>query len=205
MRRGILAAVAAGLTLLGTAGCAGPAKAAEPPAAVSPPAAAETVVVYAVEGDYDDVWDDLKMALGDRGLVISTISHVGEMIDRTGRALGRTRPIFDKANVMSFCSAVISRNMLEQDPHLIAFCPYEIAVYSIAGKPKTIYLSYRHIYWHEPKDRMVLDTVEALLEGIVHDVAEEYGGVRVDLTRRTGTPPVAASRSDAGSRQGAPR
>jgi len=176
---------------LATAGCVGPAKATRS-RATSP----ETVVIYAVKGDYDDVWDDLKMALGDRGLVISTISHVGEMIDRTGRALGRTRPIFDKANVMSFCSAVISRNMLEQNPHLIAFCPYEIAVYSIAGAPGTIYLSYRHIDWREPQDRPVLDAVEGLLSGIVKDVVASYDGVRVDR-RRGPTVPALASQPNA--------
>ena len=70
---------------LATAGCVGPAKATRS-RATSP----ETVVIYAVEGDYDDVWDDLKMALGDRGLVISTISHVGEMIDGRWVAPGRS-------------------------------------------------------------------------------------------------------------------
>ncbi len=167
-------AAAVGLLLM-AAGCAAPAKATRE-GATSP----ETVVIYAVEGDYDDVWDDLKMALGDRGLVISTISHVGEMIDRTGKALGRTRPIFAKANVMSFCSAVISRDMLEQNPHLVAYCPYEIAVYSLAGRPGTIYLSYRHIDWPDPQDRPVLDAVEGLLDGIVRDVAASYGGGRVE-------------------------
>jgi len=185
----------AAAVLLVAAGCAGPLQASRS-AAIAP----ETVVIYAVEGEYDDVWADLKMALGDRGLVISTISHVGEMIDRTGRALGRPRPIFDKANVMSFCSAVISRNMLEQDPHLIAYCPYEIAVYSLAGAPGTIYLSYRHIYWPDPRDRPVLDAVEALLSGIAHDVAESYGGARVDLRRApAASPPVSQPNAPQGA------
>jgi uncharacterized protein (DUF302 family) len=181
--------------LLAAAGCAGPQKAAR-----SGTTCAEPVVIYAVEGDYDYVWEDLKMALGDRGLVISTVSHVGEMIDRTGRALGRTCPIFDRANVMSFCSAVTSRNMLEQDPHLVAFCPYEIAVYSLAGAPETIYLSYRRIYWRDPQDRAVVDAVEELLDGIVKDVVASYGGVRVDLTHGSVPPPAVASQHDA--RQG---
>jgi len=189
MRTTRLVAVAA--VLLVAAGCAGTAKATRGGAAAVP----ETVVIYAVEGDYDDVWDDLKMALGDRGLVISTISHVGEMIDRTGKALGRTRPIFFKANVMSFCSAVISRDMLEQGPHLVAFCPYEIAVYALAGKPRTVYLSYRHIAWPEPADRPVLDAVEGLLSGIVREVVASYGGRRVDRSGRA-TTPVAVSQPD---------
>ncbi len=184
MRRGVFVIVA--LVFLVAAGCAGPA-AATREASTSP----ETVVIYAVSGDYDDVWDDVKMALGDRGLVISTISHVGEMIARTGKALGRTRPIFARAKVMSFCSAVISRNMLEQNPHLVAYCPYEIAVYSLPGAETTIYLSYRHIDWPDPQDRPVLDAVEGLLDGIVRDVAASYGGGRVEYPAPTGAVPAA--------------
>jgi len=136
------------------------------------PPCKDPVVIYSVQGDYDEVWEDLKLALNDRGLVISSVSHVGEMIDRTGRALGRTRKVFAKANVMEFCSAIVSRNMLEQDPHLIAFCPYQIMVYSLPDEERKIYLSYRRPIWKEREDQAVLDSVERLVDGIIHDVIE---------------------------------
>ena len=56
------------------------------------------------------------MALDGRGLVVSSISYVGEMLERTGKDLGRTKKIYGKANVMEFCSAVISRDMMEKNP-----------------------------------------------------------------------------------------
>jgi len=135
----------------------------------------DPVVLYSVQGDYDEVWEDLKMALNERGLVVSSVSHVGEMIDRTGRALGRTRKVFGKANVMEFCSAVISRDMLEQNAHLIAFCPYQIMVYSLPDNERKIYLSYRRPIWNGPSDQGVLDEVEKLVSGIIRDVVDLYG------------------------------
>jgi len=133
-----------------------------------------SVVIDSVQGDYDDVWNDLKAALTDRGLVISSVSHVGEMIDRTGRALGRTRKVFARGNVMEFCSAVVSRDMLERNAHLIAFCPYQIMVYSLPDDPRKIFISYRRPIWNDSSDQAVLNEVEDLVSGIIRDVMEEY-------------------------------
>ncbi len=71
-------------------------------------AARPPVVIKSVLADYDQVWDDLTAALNNRGLVISSVSHVGEMLTRTGKALGQTKAIFARARVMEFCSAVTS-------------------------------------------------------------------------------------------------
>jgi len=132
----------------------------------------EPVVIYSIHADYDDVWKSLEMALNERGLTVSSVSHVGEMLDRTGRALGRTKKIFDKANVMEFCSAVISRDMLERNPHFLAFCPYQIMVYTLPEDEKKVYLSYRRLIWKDDSGREVLDSVENLLDSVIRDVIE---------------------------------
>ncbi len=130
------------------------------------------VVIQSVYGDYDEIWDDLKMALNERGLVISSVSHVGEMIERTGKALGRNRKIYGKAKVMEFCSAVISRNMLEKNPHYLSFCPYQIMVYTLPDDERKVYLSYRHLIWRDKGDDDVLEAVEDLLNEMVNEVIE---------------------------------
>jgi len=138
-------------------------------------ACTDPVIIKSVNGNFEDVWESLKFALNQRGLVISSVSHVGEMLDRTGKALGRTKKIYGHAMVMGFCSAVISRDMLEENPHLIAFCPYQIAVYTLPGQPNRVYLSYRKLIWKNNKHKKVLKEVEKLLEGLVQDVIDEYG------------------------------
>ncbi len=132
----------------------------------------QPVVIKSVLADYDQVWNDLTMALNNRGLVISSVSHVGEMLARTGKALGQTRPIFVRAKVMEFCSAVISRKMMEDNPHYIAFCPYAIMVYSLPAEPGRIYLSYRRLYWGNVENRQSLKRVEALLSSLINETIE---------------------------------
>jgi len=132
----------------------------------------QPVVIKSVLADYDQVWDDLTMALNGRGLVISSVSHVGEMLDRTGKALGQTKAIFAKAKVMEFCSAVISRKMMEDNPNYIAFCPYQIIVYSLPAEPGRVYLAYRRLYWGNTGDRKSLQRVEELLSSLIDETIE---------------------------------
>lgn len=128
------------------------------------------VIVRSVNGDFDTVWENLKIALGNRGLVVSGVSHVQKMLDRTGKALGRTKKIFDRAKVLEFCSAVVSRDMMEKNPHFIAFCPYQIAVYTIPGRAGKVYISYRRLIWNDGSGKAARREVENLLGGIVRDV-----------------------------------
>jgi len=133
----------------------------------------EPVVIHSVRGDYDQVWDDLVMALNDRGLVVSSTSHVGEMLARTGKALARHKKIFSRAKVLEFCSALISRQMMEKNPHYIAFCPYQIMVYSLPAEPGRVYLAYRRLRWKDGGDREVLGAVETLLSDLIDEVVDQ--------------------------------
>jgi uncharacterized protein (DUF302 family) len=135
----------------------------------------EPVVIYTVNADYDEVWEGLKMALDGRGLAVSSISHVGEMLERTGKDLGRTKKIYGKANVMEFCSAVLSRDMMEKNPHFLSFCPYQIMVYSLPENEKKVHLSYRRLIWNDDSGKDVLAPVEKLLEDIIKEIIEMYG------------------------------
>ncbi len=83
------------------------------------------------------------MALENRGLVINYTAKVGDMLERTGRDLGRERKIYNNAEVLEFCSAALSRDTMEADTRNIVFCPYSIAVYTLPQTPGTVYLSYR--------------------------------------------------------------
>ncbi len=69
-----------------------------------------------------------RAAIVGRGLVIDYVSHVGEMLARTGADVGSDVELFAAADVFLFCSAVTSRNVMEADPMNIAYCPYGIFV-----------------------------------------------------------------------------
>jgi uncharacterized protein (DUF302 family) len=131
------------------------------------------VVVRAIDGSFEEIRDRVVFAVESQGLVVDHTATVGDMLARTGKDLGETRPIFGKAEVLEFCSALVSRRMVQADPQLLAFCPYGIAVYTLPGDSKTTYVSYRRMVTDvvSPAQRPVLERVELLLEAIVEEAS----------------------------------
>lgn len=128
------------------------------------------MAVFTKVGSFDDVRDSLEMAITDRGLVVNNVSHVGEMLERTGKDLGNNRQIFIKAEALEFCSAVASRKMMEANPDNIIFCPYIISVYVVPEKPNEVRVAYRKPdISGSPASQEALKAVDELLSGIVKD------------------------------------
>ena len=92
------------------------------------PAFADDAITYDFDGAFDDATFLVESAIVDRGLVIDYVSHVGEMLNRTGADVGSDEQIFQAADVYLFCSAVISREVMEADADNIVHCPYSIYV-----------------------------------------------------------------------------
>ncbi|MBU0641987.1 MAG: DUF302 domain-containing protein [Alphaproteobacteria bacterium] len=92
----------------------------------------------AITFDYDGTFEDATFAIEDaivsKGLVIDYRSHTGEMLERTRADVGSDVVLFDAADVFLFCSAVVSRQVMEADPANIVHCPYSIYVADQAGK-----------------------------------------------------------------------
>ncbi len=130
-------------------------------------AAGDGASVVAVNGKFADVKDDLVAAIEQRGLLVNSTSHVGDMLERTGRDLGKTKRIYDRAEVVEFCSAAASRAMTEADPRNLVYCPYTIAIYSLPGKPGVVYLAHRRY-----PQTAALKPVADLIAGIVADASK---------------------------------
>jgi len=88
----------------------------------------EGMTTYSVDDSFEDVSFAIESAIVDRGLVVDYVSHVGEMLARTGADVGSDVKLYDSADVYIFCSAVISRKVMEADPMNIGYCPYGIFV-----------------------------------------------------------------------------
>ena len=89
---------------------------------------AEDAFTYDFDGTFDDATFAVESAIVDQGLVIDYVSHVGEMLNRTGADVGSDAMIFKNADIFLFCSAVVSRQVMEKDPMNITHCPYGIFV-----------------------------------------------------------------------------
>jgi uncharacterized protein (DUF302 family) len=99
-------------------------------------------VLFKTQGTFEDVRDMLQMAIEGKGLKITNTNRIAAMLERTGKDIGETRVVYENAEQFEFCSATISRQMMEADPHSIVMCPYSVVVYTIPGD-KSVYLAYR--------------------------------------------------------------
>ena len=115
---------------------------------------------YPYDGTFEDAAFSVESAIIGKGLVIDYVSHVGEMLSRTGSDVGSDVELFGAADVFVFCSAVLSRKMMEADPMNIAHCPYGIFVADQGGE---VLVGYRH-YPEGP-----MQEVQALLDEIVNE------------------------------------
>ncbi|MCK4743888.1 MAG: DUF302 domain-containing protein [Sulfuriflexus sp.] len=131
-------------------------------------------VTRKVDGVFEDVSEDIKGAVIERGIKINNISHIGHMLARTGSDVGATVTVFaDDAIAIEFCSSTISRETMEADPHNIVFCPYIISVYSLPGDLEHTYVSYRRpLPVGDARSKASIKAVEALIEGIIVDAVE---------------------------------
>lgn len=136
-------------------------------------AADDHMAVFTKTGRFEDVRDDVDMAITGRGLVVNNVSHVGEMLERTGKDLGDARQIYLKAEALEFCSAVVSRKMMEAAPDNIVFCPYIISIYVLPEKPNEVRIAYRKPQIvGSPASQKALKAVDELLSGIVKEALQ---------------------------------
>lgn len=123
--------------------------------------------------NFADVKEAVEMAITGRGFVVNNVSHVGEMLERTGKDLGATRQIFLKAEALEFCSATVSRKMMEADPDNIVFCPYIISIYVLPEKPNEVRVAYRKtLPAGSPESQKALQAVNKLLEDIISEAMQ---------------------------------
>ena len=121
-------------------------------------AIAQDAITYPFDGSFEDASFAIENAIIDRGLVIDYTSHVGEMLNRTAADMGSDVVIFDNAQIFLFCSAAVSRRVMEADPMNIMHCPYGIFV---ADRDGEVVIGHRD-YPDGP-----MQEVEALLDAII--------------------------------------
>lgn len=129
------------------------------------------IVSYSKRARFEDVRDDLKLAIEGKGLVIDYHSFVNRMLERTGQDVGSARKLYGDAQAFVFCSAVLSRKTMEADPANAALCPYSIMMYATAQDPGTVHVAYRRPWRPDGSaaSKAALKEVEALLDAIARE------------------------------------
>lgn len=123
-------------------------------------AAQDGATTYPYDGSFEDAAFGVESAIVGKGLVIDYTSHVGEMLARTGADVGSDVKLFNEADIYVFCSAVVSRKVMEADPMNIAHCPYGVFV---ADRDGEVMVGFRN-YPEGP-----MQEVQALLDSIARE------------------------------------
>lgn len=130
--------------------------------ALALPVMAADVTTYISDSDFEDTAFGLESAIVGRGLVIDYVSHTGEMLNRTGEDVGSEVKLFEAADIYLFCSALLSREVMEDDPMNIGYCPYGVFV---AERDGAVMVGYRNY----PDGAM--QKIQALLDEIAREAA----------------------------------
>lgn len=131
-----------------------------------PASARDDVTKYTSQAPFADVAADLADAIVNRGYKIDYHGFIGEMLQRTAEDVGASKKLYRNAEIFQFCSAVVSRAVMEENIENIAFCPYVLFVYEAEAEAGTVNVGFRRLPDGEGRD-----AVNALLDEIVKDAA----------------------------------
>ncbi len=140
---------------------------AAPCISAEPAGSPSAVRIFSSGEPFEDVVENIKMAIIERGLLVSGTLHVSDMLNRTASDLGYSK-VFTKAESIEFCSALISHKMAQAAPENIAQCPFTIAVYVRHTDPQHVHVAYRSPHL-AGSGAEVEDEIITLLEGIIED------------------------------------
>jgi len=126
--------------------------------------------VYKAQMSFADVKQNIADAIINRGYRIDYTGHIGDMLKRTAADVGATKTIYANAESVQFCSAVLSRKMMEADAANIVYCPYVIFYYERADQPGTVYAGHRQLGpGVSPESKAAIATINKLLDDIVRE------------------------------------
>ncbi len=140
--------------------------------ALTPFAASAADDVYTTttqEQSFADVVTAIENGIINQGLKIDYHGFIGDMLKRTAADVGANKVLYSDAEFFTFCSAVMSRNVMEAEITDIAYCPYVIFVYEAADTPNTVTIGFRQL--PEGGERK---SVNMLLREIVDSAAEGF-------------------------------
>jgi len=102
---------------------------------IATPLAAQNMTTVTIPEPLDDMEFAVESAILDMGLAIDFTSHSGAMLERTREDVGSDVVLFTGATIYNFCSATVSREVIEADINNIIYCPYSIYLYSTPDNP----------------------------------------------------------------------
>ena len=129
------------------------------------------IVVYRTDVGYEDVRSNVEMAITGRGMLVTSVLHISEMLERTAADTGLDRRLYEQAESFEFCSIAMSYRMSSAHPANMATCPLTISIYVTPDDPDHVHLAYRRpAFLGEGAEAEA--ALSALLDGIAQEALE---------------------------------
>ena len=134
---------------------------------------------FTKQGAFEDVLQDVKDAIINRGLLIDYTGHIDKMLERTSEAAGSVtstgaRSPYKNAKYMHFCSAKLTHEAISANPYNLSICPYVVFLFETNAQPGKIVVGYRRpIPGPSVRSQKALAKIDALLESIVKEATSE--------------------------------
>jgi uncharacterized protein (DUF302 family) len=130
-------------------------------------AAGDDVKTVQSDAAFADVASGIENAIVNRGFKVDYHGFIGDMLKRTATDVDAGKALYKDAEFFTFCSAVVSRKVMEGDIGDIAYCPYVVFAYEPAETPGKVTVGFRQLPTGGERD-----AVNALLTDIIEDAAE---------------------------------
>ena len=132
-------------------------------------AAGDDIFTVETEQGFAETAQAVQDAIVNKGYKIDYHGHIGDMLKRTAEDVGAAKQLYKDAEFFTFCSAVVSRKVMEGDIGDIAYCPYVVFVYETVDAPGKVIVGHRKL--PEGGER---DQVNAILDEIATSAAEGF-------------------------------
>lgn len=114
-------------------------------ATVPAQAAGDDVFIVVTDTAFADAAQGVNSAIVNKGFKVDYHGFVGDMLKRTAEDVGASKELYKDAEFFTFCSAVVSRSVMEKDIGDIAYCPYVVFVYEDAATPGKVTIGHRKL------------------------------------------------------------
>ena len=138
-------------------------------AAAPTQAAGDDVFTVTTDTAFADAAQGVNDAIVNKGFKVDYHGFIGDMLKRTAGDVGATKELYKDAEFFTFCSAVVSRAVMEADIGDIAYCPYVVFVYEDIATPGKVTIGHRTLPAGGARDQ-----VNELLGEIVKTAAEGF-------------------------------
>ena len=100
------------------------------------------------KGSFDDVAENVKDAIVNRGFVVDYVGYFNKMLERTAEATGTvtqagSKSPYKNAQYVQFCPAKLTHEAVNVSPFGIANCPIAVFVYETTYEAGKIQVGFR--------------------------------------------------------------